>query len=333
MKRLCFMKRLFYLLFAFIVVVGCDDPIDVGLVTEQLHQAAQPTIPDEVWQVLKKEAEKIEEQVKRVFEIANRPNVPEFWIQRKALLIQEGIADREGNVLIDIHALQKAFYTKYIDAAGIPVVSPEKVEDLYLLAARDAVLLMTSKHPELLDRLQGNFYMVLVADREDFLDIPENQTLSWAIEGKKDRQAYDKWLWFSGTCSFNGYAEGMCYARLVAGIGCPIYIFIHEFAHVLYHEMERLKPGFEEQVREAWKQSVEKFGERVASNSHILSSPGEYWSVGTELWMSGQREWLFEKFPMLAELLAEWYPEVDCFTTVVDLIDFTVNSIELKIIE
>ncbi|MYB01493.1 hypothetical protein F4X90_17735 [Candidatus Poribacteria bacterium] len=329
---------LFLLLIACFSVVGCSDNVDFGLVAEQLQDAqaglvVQTTLPDDVLAAMQHEADEIDEQVKRIFEIANRPNVPEAWIEKKGLLIEKGIADDEGNVLIDFHAQQKAFYTKYIDAAGIAIVAPNTVEDVFLLAARDAIVLMTSKHPELRERLlskHGKFYMILVADDADFLKMPELQLNNYILQNIP--------VEFAGTCdTLSGYSAphviGNCFAEMPRrGVGCPVYIFIHEFAHVLHLEMDRLKPGFDEQVREAYAQSLADFGEEESSKYHMMSNHYEYWAVGTERWMRGDRENLFKSFPRLVELLEEWYPAVDCVTGF-DIYDLTVNSVNLKIVE
>ena len=52
-----------------------------------------------------------------------------------------------------IHALQKAYYNRYINAGGIAIVGNAVVEDKHFLAARGLILVMTSRYPALRDRL------------------------------------------------------------------------------------------------------------------------------------------------------------------------------------
>ena len=88
---------------------------------------------------------------------------------------------------------QKAFYTKYIDAAGIAILANAAVADAHLIEARQVILLLTAKRPELREMLatqkpkdvssiaaagegitlfgQG-FYMILI-DKVSFWDMPE----------------------------------------------------------------------------------------------------------------------------------------------------------------
>ena len=75
------------------------------------------------------------------------------------------------------HELQKAYYTKYIDAAGIAIVAPQHIRTKDLLDARDAIVVMTSKHPELRERFlskHGMFYMVLFPDIWEQREMPES---------------------------------------------------------------------------------------------------------------------------------------------------------------
>ena len=46
----------------------------------------------------------------------------------------------------------------------------------------------------------------------------------------------------------------------------------------------------------------------------MASAPHEYFAKGTEWWFRGGswREKLIEEHPMLAELMTEWYPSVEC---------------------
>jgi len=202
----------------------------------------------------------------------------------------------------DLLTLQKAFYTKYIDADGIAIVSHEEVEDLLVIKAREAILTITSKHPELRNRLrmEQGFYMILVKNFITGWDVPEVVN-----------------LWFSSGCdvSHNLNAPGIngyCRARLKGRNyrSDRLWIFVHELAHVLDVEIERLQPGFLEKVEVAFE---------AANRLH-----GAYW----EYFAEGLATWFFdigddfttqqyksyeefaEKDPLLYELLSEWFPKV-----------------------
>ncbi|MDE0088198.1 MAG: hypothetical protein OXU23_20930 [Candidatus Poribacteria bacterium] len=62
-----------------------------------------------------------------------------------------------------IREAQKVYYTKYIDAGGIAIIGNDLTEDVHFIEARRAVMVMTSKRPEIRDKLavDKNFYMIL----------------------------------------------------------------------------------------------------------------------------------------------------------------------------
>ena len=111
---------------------------------------------------------------------------------------------------LDLLTLQKEFYTKYIDAAGIAILSNDSVADEHLIEARDIIIALTAKRPELRDMLstqrdnvihgvtteglqtfygQG-FYMVLIdSNTVSFADMPE----------LFDLHPYD--IWYDGSAA------------------------------------------------------------------------------------------------------------------------------------
>lgn len=320
------MRRLllFLLLIVCLPVVGCDDNVDIGLVAEQIQSlteqsAIQTTLPDEVLAAMRLQAERMDETVKRHLEIdpdnagfpanATAEDIQRMKadiLNRKQKYIEKGIHE------MDFHALQKAFYTQYIDAGGIAIVANEKVEDVFLYAARDAILIMTSKHPKIRDRLlskHGKFYMVLIAEKDDFYDMPELQLNSLIVN--------DEYIWFTGSLRLSSgdsdTQTGFGYAIVRHGSACPpINVFIHEFAHVLEWEIEYHQPGFRDRVVETF-EAADKLP-NDSSDTLYRNAPHEYWAEGVELWFRNLHftQQLIEKHPVLSELIAEWFPKVDC---------------------
>ena len=70
-----------------------------------------------------------------------------------------------------LRAAQEAHYTKYIDAGGVAILGNSLVDDELFLFARAIVLEMTSKHPEIRERLSPSaeqprgHYQILVNGR------------------------------------------------------------------------------------------------------------------------------------------------------------------------
>ena len=69
-----------------------------------------------------------------------------------------------------------AFYRKYVDAIGIPVISSEKVPDRALLMARDIVVYMLANRPDIRREMAAKKYRVgIMAVTEMTTDIPEQR--------------------------------------------------------------------------------------------------------------------------------------------------------------
>src|SRR6185437_5631814 len=68
------------------------------------------------------------------------------------------------------------FYKKYTDALGIAIVSSEKVPDAALLVARDIVIHMLAKRPDLRNEMVRKRMRVgVMAQSESTTDIPEQR--------------------------------------------------------------------------------------------------------------------------------------------------------------
>ena len=279
---------------------GCADelphPMQVVEIMSQLETAVETEIPAEVLAAMKIQADVMSARVTNIL-----AQTDEQWVEIQQYLIENNFAD------IDFHAQQKAFYTRYIDAGGIAIIGTDTVTDENFLGARDVILVMTSKHPELKERLlskHGGFYMAIVADRDDVFDIPEYQLHPTRLN---DDPSDD--LWLSGTCTVGKGPRrpiwgGYCFAE-TEGVSRHR-IFAHEFAHALEYEMDRLKPGFFERLIE--------ISEKEAKPRGIDWPFYEYWAAGVEAWFysippDGYEDF-FQKFPLLAELLDEWFPRV-----------------------
>lgn len=239
----------------------------------------------------------------------------------------------------DLLPLQKAFYTKYIDAGGIAIVANAEVEDKHLIEARRVVLTMTSKHPALREGLsvQTGFYLILVGKVSSFRDIPEMLVFDYMLPG----------------CSMQTFVEppnqeGFCFSQVLQGRDqAYLGTFTHEFAHALEREMQRLDSSFQDRVKQAYEQAMVL---EIWTGYYAERNWREYWAEGVEMWfyeigagrqhetyaefaardpalaaLMTEEEWaynisadigwetheaFFERDPLLAELLSEWFPAI-----------------------
>jgi hypothetical protein len=78
-----------------------------------------------------------------------------------------------------------AFYAKYLDASGIPILSSAKVTDVALQRACQVVGAMVSKREDLLQALIGlHLRIAIIAESEKTLEIPEYRDLPSAFPDK-----------------------------------------------------------------------------------------------------------------------------------------------------
>ena len=292
--------KLFFLIFIIcICIIGCDegmiDPMQLVDIVSQYETTVQTELPDDVLAAMKLQADNMSEWVR---------------IQLTAPVTDERTFMREnGYDKIDFfYELQKAYYTKYIDAAGIAIVAPQHIRNKYILDARDAIVVMTSKHPELRERLlskHGKFYMVLIPSSfRDQRDMPEGLL----GHSRLNDDPSDDFLANScDTRTGDGvpYKAGLCWATVNIETSSAK-IFVHEFAHALQSEMERLQPGFEDKLKEHYK-------------GRGGSLPWyEYWARATEAWFyhilppldDNKYEEFIEEFGFVGESLDYWFPRV-----------------------
>ena len=212
---------------------------------------------------------------------------------------------------------QRAFYTKYIEAGGIAIVANAGVTDTELIDARTVILTMTSKHPHLRDRLQmeHGFYMVLLAQDTWGWDIPEVIVVSpqWEAVNSCDISSIGLWIDAEGAVQKPLGVYGFCYARLSQTRRFST--FVHEFAHALDRGMELSYPDFETFEMRV-KRAQEQYDPWGLSWYEYWAVSVEYWfySIGHDLGPLTRHDKTYEDFfqraPLLAELLDEWFPRI-----------------------
>ena len=210
---------------------------------------------------------------------------------------------------------QRLYYTKYIDAEGIAILGNSDVTDAEFHIARDTVLRMTVKHPELRQLLSATsgYRVILVPLDELVLDVPE-----FNCDGEPRDPSRD--------ISRGGYffsVNRIGYDRLAASVGMKADHYdtlVHEFAHSIHHRLRtsdsRLKhlgdPTFEDRLKKAYEKSID-FG--TWKGLYAETNHSEYWAEGVRMWYydigTGRAFPTHEDFaardPLLAELIDEWF--------------------------
>lgn len=134
-----------------ITFLGCIDLTDTILSSGDIVSDIEPTVQE------------IPERIKEL-----------IWQDYEALLaelLELGIEDKEEaeELLIRIQTRQEQdlYYKKYVDAGGVAIIAADTMMDEIMEEARDIVLTMTAKRPELRKQLspETGFYYILI-DRE-----------------------------------------------------------------------------------------------------------------------------------------------------------------------
>ena len=285
----------------------------------------QTEIPAEVWAAMKLEADEREEWIRITLALGPGNAVTER--DREQLLEVQKFLLENGWDKFDYHEHQKAYYKRYIDAGGIAIVGPETLADDDLIHARDIILVMTSRYPELRERLlskHGTFYMVLVPYWDDMLDIPEKQ-FTWAYTRFRMGKTKDERISIPAACntgrgpgstSVFGFCFAPAYLNPFNGEHMirPGYTFTHEFAHALDYEMERLKPGHMDKLKEI-SAKYDSIGWKEFWANYVV----EIWfySVGPHSSRFKTYEDFLEKhpYPEAAKMADEWFPRISLNVT------------------
>ena len=330
------MKQLFFLLMfvSVLSLIACDDTVDVGTVIESIEgreallgvpESVPPepppaviheSPPPEVLAAMKLLANR---SADNLLEILAYTGTDSFALERKRLLIEKGVTDMMG-----LYAWQKDFY-RYIDAEGIAIVGPKTVTDREFRLAREAIVVMTSKRPELRNRVlskHGKFFMVLVSDYKEnhampYRLIPNNwQDLPVTLPG------------CNANVGMSAEAiRGYCWApvrRQPNNKFGPMRTLLHEFAHGTDESIEALSPTFAGRMQAAWETSRQlgTWDGTDLNRNHWR----EYWAEAIEAWfydigpchnysnfgriLIDTYDDLFQRDPLLFELLDEWFPRI-----------------------
>ena len=295
-------------IFVFLLVIcfcgyGCsDENIQATLLSVSTPSAVDDItgVPPEIQELLWDNREELVEELSSAEQDETQPE----WL---AEALKHRLCESEQ---------QRLYYTKYIDAGGIAIMGNSEVTDQEFLIARDILLRMTAKHPELRQLLSpaNGYRAILVALSALVLDVPE-----FTCKGETSDIS-------RGGFFFSISRIGV--DPLFIEVGYPIEeadywnVLVHEFAHSIHYRLKttssRIKalgdPTFDNRLEKAYQRAVElgTWKGRYAATNHK-----EYWAEGVRMWYYGigvgrefkRHEDFAARDPRLAELLSEWFHE------------------------
>jgi hypothetical protein len=228
------------------------------------------------------------------------------------------------------------FYKKYTDALGIPVVSSEKAPDAALLVARDIVIHMLAKRPDIRqEMIRKKMRIGVMAQSESTTDVPEQR--NWKKPARNDprltpseRNNYDngiakmtdKEYWDKRARGMGGNPTTCAEENLLGYPGTRYFgenILVHEFSHAIMGVgIRTADPALFAQIQDAYKQAMAK---GLWKNHYASTNANEYWAEGTQTWFWSNYEYMdgttrvqtpedLEKYDTkLYELLGRVYPD------------------------
>lgn len=200
----------------------------------------------------------------------------------------------------DSLGLDPDFYRKYTSAEGIPIVGSARVPDAAILVARDIVVHMLSKRPDVREFMVSAGYRVgVMAVSESTTDIPEQR--DWKkpayddprlTDGERERyyepggiaSMSDKEYWDRRARGMGGrYTTGA--EENILGYPDTRYygehILVHEFSHGIQRALREVDPELEEELEAAYREAMD---ERKYARHYAANTLAEYWAEGTQWW-------------------------------------------------
>ena len=184
-----------------------------------------------------------------------------------------------------------AFYKKYTDALGIPVVASEKVPDAAILVARDIVNSMLAARPDIRKALVARRWRTgVIAEVEMTMDIPEYSRMKRpgappdepVVQADRDYHA-------NRSRGLGGNPTTGAEENLLGYPGTRYWgehIFVHEFAHAMMTGLRDVDPTMHGEIRAAYDKAMaaSKYVYDDGRKHYATTNANEYWAEGVQWW-------------------------------------------------
>lgn len=171
-----------------------------------------------------------------------------------------------------------AFYEKYADADGLPILGSKRVSDNALAEAAWIVRYMLADRKDILDAMvKQNVRAVIMAKDEFTTDVPEYRDM-------KPKLYWDRRARGLGATPRIPVVSG-AEENLLSFRRDPYpdeNIFLHEFAHAIHGTgLNKVDPAFDKRLRAAYKAATER---DLWKNTYAATNHDEYWAEGVQDW-------------------------------------------------
>lgn len=229
-----------------------------------------------------------------------------------------------------------AYYTKYIDAGGIAIVGNRYVRDEQFYVAREVILQMTSKYPEMREPLSlkavrpdGSRYRVIIVNVDEPFESEWNT--EFGIENGQSVPAIPEDPRFHGLghATTHYCVSRMWWSSQVSKNNVRLNLgpFIHEFAHALHMQggVHLIYPDFDERLRHAFQTDVvpsdsNPLGKSAHSNGYGGRNWLEYWAELTKDWFMDSPDkltvfykgvWKYDQ--LMLPIIEDLFPKINLY--------------------
>jgi hypothetical protein len=172
----------------------------------------------------------------------------------------------------------KAFYKKYIDVKGMPVVAAAEVSDKALQRTYEIVTRMLAGRPDVVASMVKNgMYLIIIGKDQVYTDMPEyRNTPDPAYMNERVRGTGGK------PTSF-GEENLLC---LPLDRYDDESIGVHEFLHTIDSAVGSIDPTWNQRKNAAFKRAMDK---GLWKNSYATSNPAEFWAEAAQSYFDSNR--------------------------------------------
>lgn len=166
------------------------------------------------------------------------------------------------------------FYTKYLSVNGIAVTGSEKVADEAFYEVQYLIEKALQKRPDILKVMaDGRTRITIIDAKEEVSEIPEyykSDPEEAARQNQRVRGYGGQRLTSCGEENLLNYPED----RYVGEN-----IFLHEFAHCIHSNLQRIDREFQRKLDTLYSQAMEK---KLWENTYAATNASEYWAEGVQ---------------------------------------------------
>lgn len=185
-----------------------------------------------------------------------------------------------GAVPDDVRARFKlsAFYTRYVDYQGLPILSSDKPESRALCVARDVISHMLASRPELVTRLVAHgIRLAIMGKTELTTNIPEHADLT--PKAYWDQRARGLGATLARPAVSAAEENVLC---LPGDRYQGESILVHEFSHTVFNiGVELDEPAMGQRLNKAFAAAA---AAGLFQSTYAITNRDEYWAEGAQDW-------------------------------------------------